>query len=316
MAAVSVIMPAYNVAPYIGAAIESVRAQTLADWELLIADDDSTDNTVAVAETYAAIDPRIRLIRRRENGGISAARNSALGESTGEFLAILDSDDVWEPRYLQAQLNIFARYPGTDIVTGNAWYLGGPRHGLPARPWPDSRPQPTLGEILGDEECMFIMSVVRRRVFASIGGFDERLRSNEDFDFWARAALSGFQFRRNDEALGRYRRRDDSVSADRLRMLDGVLIVCNKLRPLLVDRPSERRILDAQMAYYERERRATRARGALDARDAAAAAHHLSVMYAHDGGATVKLASVLARWVPWLLFRAYRFRRARQGVAT
>ncbi|MGH9374517.1 MAG: glycosyltransferase family 2 protein [Vicinamibacterales bacterium] len=311
MAKVSVIMPAYNVAPYISAAIESVCAQTVTDWELLIVDDGSTDSTSAIAGTYIARDPRIRLLHQG-NGGISAARNRALRDATGEFLAILDSDDLWEPRYLEAQLGVFSRHPDVDIVTGNGWFLGGRRHGLPTRPWPDSRPQPTLTEILGDDECIFIMSIMRRRVYDTIGGFDERLRSNEDFDFWARAALAGFRFWRNDEPLGHYRRRPDSVSANHIGMINGVLRVCDKLRPMLADRPGELRSLETLVTRFERERLVTQARQALDSGDAGAAAHHLSTMYAHHGGTLVMVASVLARWAPGLLFRMYQIRRARQ----
>lgn len=314
MAAVSVIMPAFNVAPYIGAAIESVQAQTCADWELLIVDDGSTDDTAGIARDCAARDARVRLLQQ-PNAGISAARNLALREATGDFLAILDSDDLWEPGFLAAQLAIFERCPDVDIVTGNGWFLGGRRHGLPARPYPDTRPQPTLASILEDEESIFIMSVMRRRVAEALGGFDESLRTNEDYDFWLRAALAGFRFMRNDEPLGHYRRRDDSASASDIRMLTGILLVFDKLRPLLADRPAERRIAEAQVARFEREQLAARAREALNTGHVDAAAGHLADLYRHSGGAAIKLASVMARWTPRLLARAYQLRRARQGAA-
>ena len=307
-------MPAFNVAPYIGAAVESVQAQTCADWELLIVDDGSTDETPGIARACAARDARVRLLQQ-PNAGISAARNLAIREATGDLLAILDSDDLWEPGYLAAQLAIFERCPDVDIVTGNGWFLGGRRHGLPARPYPDTRPQPTLATILQDEESIFIMSVVRRRVAEALGGFDESLPTNEDYDFWLRAALAGFRFRRNDEPLGHYRRRDDSASASDIRMLTGILLVFDKLRPLLADRPEARRIAEAQVARFERERLAARAREALSTGHVDVAAVHLSDLYRHSGGAAVKLASVMARWTPRLLARAYRLRRARQGAA-
>jgi glycosyltransferase involved in cell wall biosynthesis len=314
MAEVSVIMPAYNVAEYIGTAIESVQAQTVTDWELLIVDDGCTDDTVEVVKRYAA-DPRIRLLHR-ENGGIAAARNTALRESTGRFLAILDSDDVWDPRYLATELEVFARHPDVDIVTGNGWFLGGRRHGTPARPWPDKRPQPTLARILGDEEAIFIMSVMRRRVYELVGEFDERLRSNEDYDYWLRAAIAGCRFLRNDEPLSYYRRREDSISASQVRMIAGILVVYARTRPLLADRPDELRILDAQVARFRRELLAAEAKAALDAGHGDLAATHLSALYDHGGGAAVKLASVVARWAPRLLSRVYQIRRTRQEAAS
>jgi glycosyltransferase involved in cell wall biosynthesis len=314
MATVSVIMPAYNVAAYIGAAIESVKAQTCTDWELLIADDGSTDETAGIARACAGQDARIRLLQQ-PNRGISAARNLAIAESTGGFLAFLDSDDLWEPGYLAAQLATFERHPEVDIVSGNGWYLGSRRHGRPVRPYPDQRPQPTLATILADEESIFIMAVVRRRVFDTIGGFDEALRTNEDYDFWVRAAIAGFRFMRNDEPLGHYRRRNDSASASEIRMLTGILRVFDKLRPQLADRPAELGIAEAQVARFERERLAAGAREALDTGKVDLAAEYLADLYRHSGGAAVKLAGVMARWTPRLLARAYRLRRARQGAA-
>ena len=103
------------------------------------------------------------------------------------------------------------------------------------------------------------MSVFRRRVYEAIGGFDEALRTNEDYDYWLRAALAGFRFWRNDRPLGHYRRRDDSLSASDVNMLAGILRVYRKLRPLLADRPAELRIA-------RRAGRAVRARVARRAR--------------------------------------------------
>jgi glycosyltransferase involved in cell wall biosynthesis len=314
MAEVSVIMPAYNVAPYIGPAIESVLAQTEQDWEILVVDDGSTDESASIAEQYAARDSRVRLLRQA-NGGISAARNRALRESTGAFIAILDSDDLWDPRYLEAQLGILRRHPEVDVVTGNGRFLGGRYHGQPARPWPDPRPQPTLRHMLEDETSIFIMSVLRRRVYETIGGFDETLRTNEDYDFWLRAAAAGFRFRRNDEPLGHYRRRDDSMSASDLRMLTGIIRVYTKLRPHLAGHPAELAILDAQIAHFQRRVLAEQARASLDRGDVSTAAGYLAALRAQGGGFAVKVASVLARWAPQLFFRVYRVRRARQEAA-
>ncbi len=313
MAAISVVMPAYNVAAYIGAAIDSVKAQTVTDWELLIVDDGSTDTTYETVRRVAAGDPRVRLLEK-PNGGISSARNMALAASSGDFIAILDSDDIWEPTYLAEQLAVFAQHPEVDVVTGNGWFLGGHLNGQLARPFPDRRPQPTLQTILADETSVFIMSLLRRRVYEAIGGFDESLRTNEDYDYWLRAALAGFHFRRNDRPLCHYRRRDDSVSAIDVNMLAGILRVYRKLRPLLKDRPAELRTLDAQTARFERESLAAQARIALNTGDAAGAATHLSALYAQGGGPAIAVASFMARRMPKLLARAYQWRRASHGA--
>jgi glycosyltransferase involved in cell wall biosynthesis len=303
-------MPAYNVAAYIAEAIESVLNQTFTDWELLIVDDGSTDGTLEIATACAHRDRRIVIIRQA-NGGISAARNRALANAAGHVIALLDSDDVWLPQYLEKQVRILEEHPDVDIVSGNAWFLGSRRDGQLARPYPDPRPAPDLRNLLADEECVFIMSAFRRHVYDTIGGFDATLRTNEDYDYWLRAAVAGFRFHRNDEPLGRYRRRDDSLSASELRMLGGILRVYRKLRPSLLARPLELAVLDAQIGRFDTERVAAEAREAIDARDFVRARTSLRELYSRRGGARLRIATLMARWAPSLLARAYTARRAR-----
>lgn len=314
MPGVSVIMPAYDVADYIGAAIESVMAQTFTDWELIVIDDGSPDESGAIAASHAARDGRIR-VARQSNGGLSAARNHALRLARGELIAILDSDDIWHPSFLAAQVALLQQHPEIDIVTGNAWNLGGWRDGTPWRAHPDPRPQPSLVEILRDEEAVFIMSVVRRRVFDAVGGFDETLRSNEDYHFWLRSALAGFRFLRNDQPLGYYRRREGSLSASGVRMLRGILTVYEKFRPLLARRPAELAILDAQVARFQGELLAAEARDAIASGQSTLAANRLAELFSRRGGALVGVVSLMARWTPRLLTRAYHLRRTRQEAS-
>lgn len=310
MPAVSVIMAAYNVAPYIGEAIESALAQTFTDFELIVVNDGSTDTTGTIADRYAARDDRVRVVHQI-NGGISSARNHGLRIAGGDVFAILDSDDVWEPGYLAAQMAILHERPEVDVVTGNAWFLGSSLDGQLARPCPDPRPQPSLAGMLADETAIFIMSVFRRRVFETIGPFDEGLRTNEDYDYWLRVACAGFIFHRNDRPLGFYRRRDDSLSASELRMLPGILEVFRKLRPRLVDRPAELAILDRQMTRFETERVAAEARLAIETGDFATASHLLVTLHARRGGAALRMVALMARWAPVILSALYGVHRAR-----
>jgi glycosyltransferase involved in cell wall biosynthesis len=306
-------MPAYNVAPYLGAAIDSVLSQSFTDFELMVVDDGSTDESPRIAEDRARRDPRVRMLYR-ENGGIAAARNVALGAAEAPVFAILDSDDLWDPTYLASQMRILDRNPGIDIVTGNALFLGGPFDGQPARPFPDTRPDPDLASIIADETAVFIMSVFRRRVYEAIGGFDEAFRTNEDYEFWLRAALAGFRFARNDRPLGRYRRRRDSLSADDVRMVRGILRVYAKLRRLLADHPAECVLVDAQLARFTTLLHEVEARHALVSGDFTAAASHLAALHARRGGARLAVARFMARWTPSLLSRAYEARRTSRAT--
>lgn len=314
MAVVSVIMPAYNVEPYIEAAITSVLTQTVRDFELIVVDDGATDGTHAAAVRAAGSDPRVTIVRQ-QNTGLAAARNTALRRSSAPFIALLDSDDVWMPTYLERQLSTLEADPSVDIVTGNAWTLGGLYDGLPARPFPDPRPQPDLTTILADEYSIFIMSVFRRRVYDRLGGFDESLATNEDFDFWLRAALAGFRFARNPEPLGYYRRREDSLSASDVRMLRGVLRVYAKHHATLVALNPAIDLVDLQVKRFEAELLAAEARVAMENRDFSSAKEHIEALRERRGGPVLSVAEMMARWTPRLLWKAYQLRRSRRKTA-
>jgi len=167
--------------------------------------------------------------------------------------------------------------------------------------------------MLEDETAVFIMSVFRRRVYEVIGGFDESMRTNEDYDFWIRAAIAGFRFRRNDEPLGRYRRRDDSLSAAELRMLQGIIRVLRKTRTTLDHSSEERAIVDSQLLRFETEMLAAQARAAIEEHDFRAARERLDALHQRRGGLAIRVAGMMARWTPGVLSMAYNLRRAQLG---
>lgn len=105
---VSVIMPAYNAEKFIAKAIDSVIAQTVSDWELLIIDDRSSDETLRIAEEYAKSDTRIKLLQNEKNSGAAITRNNGIAAASGKYIALLDSDDVWHSDKLEKQLNKLA----------------------------------------------------------------------------------------------------------------------------------------------------------------------------------------------------------------
>jgi glycosyltransferase involved in cell wall biosynthesis len=308
---VSVIMPAYNVEPYIAAAIESALEQTFVDLEIIVVDDGSTDKTGTIAGAYAARSERIRLISQ-QNRGLSGARNTALRASRGQFMALLDADDLWDSSFLEQQMEVFRDRPEVSIVTGNALCLGSWRDGQPAQPYPDARPEPTLMSLLEDEQAVFVMSVFRRTVYETIGGFDESLRTNEDYDYWMRAASTGFVFARNPRPLGRYRRRNDSLSASDVRMLSGILKVFAKNRKLFADSPEALTAIDRQVHRFELALLGAQARAAIERSDYASAATNLDALHARRPGPLLAMARLMAHWSPALLARAYGLRRTRR----
>ncbi len=109
---VSIVIPAYNAAPFLRECLDSVRAQSFTDWEAVVVDDGSTDSTPGIAQAYADADSRFRLLRK-PNGGLSSARNHGVAHSTGEWVTFLDSDDRLEPHALTS---LMQAAPGADIV--------------------------------------------------------------------------------------------------------------------------------------------------------------------------------------------------------
>ena len=114
-ATVSVVMPAYNCEKYISKAIESVIAQTYTMWSLIVVDDCSTDNTLLIAKSYERIDSRIKVFKNGQNQGVARTRNFGIAQAVGDYIALLDSDDVWKNTKLEKQMELIEKC-GADIV--------------------------------------------------------------------------------------------------------------------------------------------------------------------------------------------------------
>lgn len=315
MPSVSVIVPAYNVEPYLAETLDSILAQTYRDFEIVIVNDGSTDGTPGIAERYRAMYADRIVLVSQSNRGLAAARNAALAAAHGAVFALLDSDDTWAPGFLEAQMRIFAANPGIAIVTGNAVNRGGPGDGLPARPVDDPRPAPDLREILADETAVFIMAVFRRTVADAIGGFDERFRTNEDYDFWIRAAQAGFRFARNTTPLGFYRRHANSLSASDVRMLTGILRVYRKALLTCPTGSPERSIVERQIARFDRQRLAAEARAALDRGDVGGAVASLNELRDRRRSVPLTLFATTLRLLPRAALALYRARRWAHAVS-
>lgn len=183
---ISVVVPAYNYAHYLPEALDSVRAQTWSNWECVVVDDGSTDDTPVVCARYAALDPRFRVIRKK-NAGLSAARNTGIEAAQGEWVSFLDADDIWCPGLLAQVVEIIRRGEVRLGLVGVAASQLLPDGQVVSPPAVADR-EMTCADIVLRNRFTSSSIAIRRAVFGEVGGFDETLRSSEDRDMWIRIA--------------------------------------------------------------------------------------------------------------------------------
>jgi glycosyltransferase involved in cell wall biosynthesis len=229
MATVDVIIPAFNAAKYLPFALESVSSQTFDDWQILLVDDGSTDNTADVVAPFLdRFGSKIRFIKQN-NRGLPAARNAAIQASTAEFLALLDADDQWLPCRLSESLKALVERPQAGLAYGLVTHID---------------PEGRLGETFegnrrnaqGHIAPYIYMRKVelpcptvtfRRRCIDEVGMFDEAMRATEDRDLWLRIALR-YEVAFVPKVLAYYRVSPNSMSADSQRMLKAQLLFIRK----------------------------------------------------------------------------------------
>lgn len=221
-------MPAFDVGRYIGEAIESVLAQTFADWRLVIVDDGSTDNTAQIARSYE--DARIAVVCQ-DNAGAAAARNRAVAESRSEFLSMLDADDAWRPDYLEKMLGAFAAAPDYAFFACDAHTFVDEKHPGDRCSQNVAIAAPvTLERVASRDFQVYTAVTMRRDWFERVGGFDNELRNAEDFDLWVRMLGAGGAAGFINEPLAWYRNRPDSLSSNDNRLSAFTIKVYEKLR--------------------------------------------------------------------------------------
>jgi len=305
----SVITPVYNLEGYVGGCIGSVLGQTLHDLELVIVDDGSTDETSAVVAQYAASDSRVRGFRG-PNRGVSHARNVAMQHARGRYFAFLDGDDRWEPSFATTLVGLLERRPEFAVVVGNALSVGGSvLDGHPVLPWPDEAREIGFVDMIERDNSVFIMSVFRREVFETIGGFNEALSRSEDYEFWMRAAAAGFRFVTHPEPLGRYHRRLGSSSSDSAAMFESMMKVLASARGFRHRaRADELGAIDRKLERLQADYLLSKGKSALLRRDYEEACSHFWELYRRGEGLTHAAVSVGLKISPGLVFKAYKAR--------
>ena len=188
---VSVVIPAYNYARYLPAAIESAIAQEFTNLEVLVVDDGSTDNTAELVADYAKKDSRVRYIHQK-NAGLPAARNTGIRAARHEFIGLLDADDIWLSPFLRRAMETFAGgAENLGIVASRAIYIDGDDRKLETKRRDAALPEAvSCADILLKTRFSPSAVVARKSAFGRAGFFDEALRSSEDRDMWIRIAAN------------------------------------------------------------------------------------------------------------------------------
>ncbi len=220
MATFDIIIPAYNAARYLPAAIESVMAQDFDDWRILLVNDGSTDGTAEIAARYnRQLGTRMVTITQA-NAGLPAARNAALRIAAAEYVAILDADDIWLPNRLRESLASLTQRPEAGLSYGLIarvdekgavleTFMGNPA-------FAEGRIAPYIYMRKVELPCPTI--TIRRSCLAEVGEFDETMRATEDRDMWLRVALH-YEVAFVPKVIAHYRMSANSMSTDTERMM-------------------------------------------------------------------------------------------------
>ncbi len=220
---VSVIIPAYNQAVYVSEAIQSVLGQTYPDFELIVVDDGSTDETPQILASIQ--DPRIRIVRQ-PNKGLSAARNTGLRESSAPLVTFLDSDDFFLPDKLAVLSAFLKDHPEIGMVSGGTQFIN-PK-GQPLSQDIKSPGNLDLQKLLVSNPFCVSAIMMRRLWFDRVGIFDETLRACEDWDLWQRMAYAGCRFAWVEHLVVAYRYHEGQMTREADRMRNAIFTVINK----------------------------------------------------------------------------------------
>ena len=216
----SVLMPAYNAAAYIGEAIESTLAQTVRELELLVIDDGSTDGTGNVAREYARSDPRVRVVSQ-PNAGIANTLNAGLEMLASEWVFLMHADDVMMPNRLERQLAFLAQNPDVAVASSLVHYINasGAVIGRGRSPLVDRAAVDRAvarGELIAFNHPA---CVLKRRVILEVGGYRQAFWPAEDCDLWGRVVERGHRVAVQGEYLLKYRIHASSASISRARLM-------------------------------------------------------------------------------------------------
>lgn len=230
--AVSVIIPTYNRAVFLKKSVQSVLDQTFKDFEIIIINNNSIDNTLEVIRSFN--DNKIKIINFRNHGIIAKSRNQGLMNSKGKYIAFLDDDDMWCPDKLEIQIKYLESHPEFDMIYSNALIIDekGNQRGLVLNNgW--AKEGRIFHDLLNGKYIPFPTVLMKRKLFESNGLFNEEpsIIAIEDYEYWVRAALK-FDFGYIDKPLAMYRIHSTNVSK-----IHSVALLKQKVFYMLLDNP-------------------------------------------------------------------------------
>lgn len=213
---ISVVIPCYNYGCFLQETLMSVKSQTYSDWECIIVNDGSTDNTEEIAIQFTKEDNRFHYLKR-ENGGLSAARNTGLSIAKGDYIQFLDADDLIHPEKFEHQLDIFADSPELDICYSNFEFFDSPSGNILNKT--HFAKQVSINPI---EDVLFKFgkdgfiipihcALIKRGVWENSNVFNESLKAREDWLMWLDLALRGKTFLFIDKPFALYRKHSESM---------------------------------------------------------------------------------------------------------
>ncbi len=207
---VSVVMAVYNAEQYVAQTVESILTQTFVDFEFIILDDGSTDRSLKILEAYAAKDERIRL-STRANKGVSATRNEMLAKAEGEFIAVMDADDIALPERLALQVEFLQSHPDVVCVGGAHEMIDEKGRLLTRLELPLDNDEIQQMILAGHGAICHPCAMIRRTSMIEVGGYDEELVAAHDMDLWLKLGEIGVLVNMK-ETLLKYRLNTNSVS--------------------------------------------------------------------------------------------------------
>lgn len=248
---VTIITPTYNRADFILQAVDSVLLQTYTNFEFLIVDDGSTDDTRDILQPVQA-DSRVRYFHQ-DNQGQSVARNLALSEAKGEFVCFLDSDNYWPAEKLEQQVELFSQHPEYDVIYGDIVFIDENDHEVSRKNM--RRYSGHIAKFMIRDNCVSMnTAMARRRCFDELGAMSGRRRVADDYDLWLRFSAR-FQFLYVPKFLAYYRVMDDQISSDKTRRFDSNWQIITDFRREFPNAMSEQEFDSGIAAFHCRKAR-------------------------------------------------------------